>query len=160
MGAVGNGIEEMIDNLELQQGEETARNDWCTDEIIATEKALQKEKQNKDRCETNIKVTKGDIEKLKNEVKLLRYDQEDADIELQKGANDRRKANMDFQNTVMNQLNTGRLLKKALEVLESFYKKSKASLLREKARVERSRVFHEAAEEVTRTAGVVVNNDQ
>merc|ERR1719428_501937 len=133
----------------MQQGEDTSKKDWCDDEIILTEKKLQKERQNKDRCETNIKVTNQDIAKLKNEVKLLQYDQEDADIELQKASNDRRKANKVFQETVMNQLNTGRLLKKALEVLDGFYKKSKVSLLREKARINSNRVIQDAAEKVT-----------
>lgn len=160
MQAVGNGIGEMIDNLELQQGEEASRNDWCVDEIIATEKALQKEKQMKDRCQTKIKYNKKDMAKLREEVKQLNYNQEDADIELQKGANDRRKGNMAFQQTVMNQLSTSRLLTKALEVLNSFYKKEKASLLRERSRVERNRVFHDAAAKVTNAAGSWINGDQ
>jgi len=159
MAAVGGGIGKMIDELELQQGEETSRNDWCQDEIIATEKELQKEKQNKDRCETNIEVTKKEIADLKNEIKLLGFDQEDADIELQKAANDRRKENTLFQQTVMNQLATSRLLSKAKQVLEGFYKKSEASLLRKKARIEHNRVIHEAAEKVTTAAGAVFNNN-
>jgi hypothetical protein len=160
MAAVGNGIGDMIENLEMQQGEEASRNDWCVDEIAATEKALQKEKQMKDRCETKIKYNTKDMTKLKEEVKQLNYAQEDADIELQKGANDRRKGNMAFQETVLNQLGTSRLLTKALEVLNSFYKKSKASLLREKARVERTKDIRQAASVVSGAAGAWINGDQ
>jgi hypothetical protein len=160
MAAVGGGLQKMIDELELQQGEETSRNDWCQDEIIATEKELLKERQQKDRSESKITVNKEDLKKLKNEVKLLGFDQEDADIELQKAANDRRKANLAFQETVLNQLNTGRLLKKTMEVLDSFYKKSKASLLRERAHVESRRVIDEAAKKVANAAGAFVNGDQ
>lgn len=159
MAAVGNGIGNMIDDLELQQGEETSRHDWCNDEIIATEKALQKARQGKDRCQTKIKYNDKDLAKLRNEVKLLGYDQEDADIELQKAANDRRKSNLGFQETVMNQLNTGRLLKKALEVLESFYKKKAASLLREKAQVENDSRINQDAQQVATAAGAFVHND-
>jgi hypothetical protein len=160
MAAVGNGIGNMIDDLEMQQGEESARNDWCNDEIIATEKALQKERQNKDRCETKIKYNEKDLAKLKEEVKQLRYNQEDSDIELQKAANDRRKSNLAFQQTVMNQMNTGKLLKKALEVLEGFYKKKAALLQSEQSRVERSEFMEEDARKVRAAAGAVVNHNQ
>merc|ERR1719160_1592141 len=118
----------------MQQGEETAKYEWCQEEILAVETELAKEKINKDRCYEKIKINKKDMAKIKNEVKLLHYDQEDADIETQKAANDRRKANQAFQETVMNQKKTSELLKKALEILKSFYNPSKkASLLSQKA---------------------------
>eukprot|EP00746_Dinoflagellata_sp_MGD_P165115 gnl/MRDRNA2_/MRDRNA2_94203_c0_seq1.p1 gnl/MRDRNA2_/MRDRNA2_94203_c0~~gnl/MRDRNA2_/MRDRNA2_94203_c0_seq1.p1 ORF type:complete len:1028 (+),score=370.57 gnl/MRDRNA2_/MRDRNA2_94203_c0_seq1:126-3209(+) len=160
MAAVGNGIGNMIDDLEMQQGEETSRNDWCVDEIAATEKALQKERQNKDRCKTKIKYNEKDIAKLKNEVKLLRYDQEDADIEVQKASKDRKKANSAFQDTVLNQINTGKLLKKALEVLEGFYKKKAASLLSEKARIRNNELLNDDSREMMTAADAVVNHKQ
>merc|ERR1719240_761806 len=125
MQKVGGGIYEMVDSLELQQGEETSRVDWCQDEIANTEKKMQNEKFTQDREKSTINVNNEDLKKLKYEVKQLNYAQEDADIELQKAANDRKKANTAFQQTVMNQIGTKTLLKTALEILNSFYDKLK-----------------------------------
>merc|ERR1719262_1469147 len=40
MAAAGQGVTKMRKALEIQQGEEMARRDWCQEEIIASEKQL------------------------------------------------------------------------------------------------------------------------
>jgi len=67
----------------------------------------------------------------KLELKNLIHDLEDAQIEVQKGSNDRRKQGTQFQKTVMEQKETKMLLEGTLSVLRQFYdRKKKASLLR------------------------------
>jgi len=131
MQIVTKGVERMMSELEKQQGEETARKDWCVDEIHAVEKKI-------DINARLIADLKEHIERLeylltegKEELKQLIYDLEDARIEVQKGSNDRRKADKVFQKTVMDQKETKLLLQGTLTILKQFYdRKKKASLLR------------------------------
>merc|ERR1719159_2327555 len=112
-----------------------ARRDWCQDEIIASEKQLDNLARDKKDHEEKIKLMAVRMERLREEIKQLNYDQEDADIETQKASNDRKKACTSFQKTVMNQIGTKKLLNQAMDVLKGFYDKKKkaASLIRQSA---------------------------
>eukprot|EP00746_Dinoflagellata_sp_MGD_P164949 gnl/MRDRNA2_/MRDRNA2_93934_c0_seq1.p1 gnl/MRDRNA2_/MRDRNA2_93934_c0~~gnl/MRDRNA2_/MRDRNA2_93934_c0_seq1.p1 ORF type:complete len:959 (+),score=322.94 gnl/MRDRNA2_/MRDRNA2_93934_c0_seq1:83-2959(+) len=133
MKQVGEGIIKMRQSLEMQQGEEQARQEWCKDEIIATEKQLDIMGRRKADQEEQLERIEMEIMKLKAQVRGLTRAQMDADIELAKAGIDSKKRNQAFQKTVMDQKLTQKLLKQALKVLEAFYakKKAKASLIRQ-----------------------------
>jgi hypothetical protein len=133
MSAASQGVTKMRKALEIQQGEEMARRDWCQEEIIASEKQLDNLARDKKDHEEKIKLMAKRMERLKEEIKQMRYAQEDADIETQKAANDRKKECTAFQRTVMNHKKSKELLQMAVTVLESVYDKAgkKASLLRQ-----------------------------
>merc|ERR1719158_1114651 len=102
MGDVSQGVTKMRQALQVQQGEEQARRDWCQDEIIASEKQLDNLRRDKQDHEEKIELMAERMARLRYEIKQLNYDQEDADIETQKASNDRKKACTGFQKTVMN----------------------------------------------------------
>lgn len=157
MGKVGAGITKMKEALELQQGEENARQEWCVTEINTVEKQIDEEKRTKMDLEEKIELGEERRQRLIKEVKHLKNEQDDADVELQKSANDRRKANTAFQKTVMNQLATKRLLTKTLEILEGFYGKREkaAALLRETSHVKYN--WHRAVHDVQSTANAMTD---
>lgn len=133
MAQVKEGLVKMRQSLEMQQGEESARQEWCKDEIITTEKQLDIVSRRKADQEEQLEQIEMEIGKLQAQVRGLTRAQYDSDVELAKGGIDRKKANTVFQKTVMDQKLTQRLLKQALTVLEAFYKKKKAksSLIRQ-----------------------------
>merc|ERR1719420_2535046 len=137
MAAAGQGVTKMRTALEIQQGEEMARRDWCQEEIIASEKQLDNLVRDKKDHEEKIKLMDVRMKRLHEEIKQLRYDQEDADIETQKAGNDRKKACTSYQKTVMNHKKSKELLQMAMTVLEEVYGKlgKKAALIRQKAQV-------------------------
>merc|ERR1719274_86270 len=97
MKIIRNGVEKMKSELELQQGEETARKDWCVDEIHAVEKKIDINARLVADLNEHIERLEYLLTEGKEELKQLIYDLEDARIEVQKGSNDRRKADKVFQ---------------------------------------------------------------
>lgn len=160
MSDVGAGVRKMREALQLQQGEEAARRDWCQEEIHTSEKQLDNLKRDQYDHEEKIELMAERMKQLKLEIKNMNHDQEDADIETQKASNDRRKACTSFQRTVMNQINTKKLLGMALEVLEGFYgkKNKEASLIREKVSVGAS--FSNAVQQVRQLADTLYPTEQ
>lgn len=138
MAQVGEGVTKMKENLELQQGMEAARKNWCVDEIHRTERELDNTNRDKLDQEESIQLTKERIARLQAEIKGIMNDQEDADIELAKAGIDRKEAGTAFQKTVLDQDATKKLLGMALKVLGAFYKKKRASLIRQKVRVDKN----------------------
>lgn len=159
MKKVASGVHKMRESLELQQGEEAARKTWCVEEIHQTEKAIDNKVREKDTSETIIKNLDVRGAELKEEIKQLGYEQEDADIELAKAGIDRKKADENFQKTITTQKESKRILEMAMEVLQSFYErnKKKASLLRQSSEVQSSK-RHEA-EVVRAAAGALYGDD-
>eukprot|EP00746_Dinoflagellata_sp_MGD_P163182 gnl/MRDRNA2_/MRDRNA2_91086_c0_seq1.p1 gnl/MRDRNA2_/MRDRNA2_91086_c0~~gnl/MRDRNA2_/MRDRNA2_91086_c0_seq1.p1 ORF type:complete len:1000 (-),score=329.71 gnl/MRDRNA2_/MRDRNA2_91086_c0_seq1:52-3051(-) len=159
MAAASEGVTKMRQSLELQQGEEAARRDWCQDEIIASEKQLDNLARDKKDHEEKIQLMAERMARLRNEIKQLRYEQEDADIETQKAANDRKKECSAYQKTVMHQIASKDLLGMAMKVLESFYGKlnKKASLIRQKSSVKKD--FTEAMATMRIMGDTLFNRD-
>merc|ERR1719181_1552951 len=112
------GVKKMRASLEMQQGEEQARKTWCVEEIHQTEKAIDNKVREKETSETIIKNLDVRGAELKEEIKQLGYQQEDADIELAKAGIDRKKADTIFQKTVADQKESKRILQMAMEVLQ------------------------------------------
>jgi hypothetical protein len=138
MAQVGQGVTKMKENLEIQQGMEAARKNWCVDEIHRTERELDNTNRKKLDQEESIQLTKERIARLEAEIKQIMYEQEDADIELAKASIDRKEAGTEFQKTVLDQDASKKLLGMALKVLGAFYKKKQASLIRQKVRVDKN----------------------
>lgn len=157
MAAASEGVTKMRQSLEIQQGEEMARRDWCQDEIIASEKQLDNLARDKKDHEEKIKLMAERMKRLNNEIKQLRYNQEDADIETQKASNDRKKECTAYQKTVMHQIASKDLTKMAMKVLESFYGKrvQKAALIRQTSKVNRD--FTDAAMRIQMVGNTLFN---
>jgi hypothetical protein len=147
MKIVKAGVEKMKDELVLQQGEETARKDWCVDEIHAVEKKIDNNGRLVQDLNEHIERIKYMLTEGKEELKHLLHDLEDAQIEVQKGSDDRKKADKQFQKTVMEQKETKSLLDVTLSVLKQFYdRKKKASLLRTASTVDATKLSVVASE--------------
>jgi len=159
MGNAAEGVTKMIDSLELQQGEEAARKTWCVQEIHQTEKAIDNKNREKDTSETVLKNLDVRGAELKEEIKQLGHEQEDANIELAKAGLDRKKGDKIYQKSVADQTESKRVLKMALTVLHSFYdsKSKKASLLRQRSKVESGK--QQAFEDLKAAAGALFGGE-
>jgi len=139
-------VHQMQIDLKLQQGEETAKFDWCRNERIDLEKKNSTADRNEDRARTSLKTLNVELHEMKVELMDLVHEQEDADVELQLASSERKKDDSGFQQSTMNQITTQHVLQKALQVLQKFYKKKKvASLLSESTEGFSSRVATAAA---------------
>merc|ERR1719265_679606 len=78
MRIVRNGVEKMKLNLEEQQAEETARKDWCVDEIHAVEKKIDVNARLIQDLEEHIERIEYMLSEGKLELKNLIHDLEDA----------------------------------------------------------------------------------
>lgn len=135
MADASEGVTKMRESLELQQGEEAARKEWCVTEINTVEKQIDNTARKKKDQEEKIQLMAERMARLTAEIRGLNKQQDDANIELAKAGIDRKKANTGFQKTVANQNESKRILAMALQVLEGFYGKrqKKASLIRQKS---------------------------
>lgn len=152
MKIVKNGVQKMKDSLELQQGEETARKDWCVDEIHAVEKKIDINGRLVQDLNEHIERIKYMLTEGKLELKNLLHDLEDFQIEVQKGSNDRKKADKAFQDSVMEQKQTRMILQATMDVLKKFYDRKKASLLRTAASASTTAKLSVVASEVKSVA--------
>lgn len=124
---------QMKEDLMLQQGEETAKYDWCVNERIDLEKKNSTQDRMVDRARTSLKTLNKELHELKVERKDLMNEQADADVELQLASNGRKKDNAAYQKSTMNQIATQKVLKKALQFLQDFYKKKAAAAFLEES---------------------------
>merc|ERR1719273_1861968 len=127
---VKKAIDDMIAQLMKEKADEIKHKDFCVDEFNTNQ--LQTEKKEREKAdliakieglEMTIKSLTEAIEKLKGEIAEMQ-------VQMKRAGEDREKENKEFQTTVVDQRETQKLLKAALNVLQDFYGK-KAALLQQ-----------------------------
>merc|ERR1719487_1017654 len=111
----------MIKTLETQQADEVKKNDWCKDELQASDMKKLKTEDHKSDVEAKIGSLESLIKTLSDEIEAAKAAIDENQVNLQRASEDRKAENMDFQKVVADQTVTIAVLEKALDKLANFY---------------------------------------
>jgi chromosome segregation ATPase len=118
---VKKAIDDMIAQLKTQQADEVKKSDWCKAEFRSNEMSQMKATSTKGGLEAKIGDLESNLEKLTDELVAAKKEIAQLQLDLQRGTETRKQANMDFQRSVADQRATQEILKKALDKLAKFY---------------------------------------
>jgi len=128
MHMVAGGFDEVIANIDKmraalkeEQAEEVKQKDYCVSEFNQNEKQTAEKMSMKEDLETKIADDTTMIEKLTEEISVLKAEIADSKKEMMKASQLREGENHEFQVTITDQRATQAILKKALDRLKSFY---------------------------------------
>merc|ERR1719387_1006736 len=128
MGMRLHGFDEVIANIDKmraalkeEQAEEVKQKDYCVSEFNQNEKQTAEKMSLKEDLETKIADDTTMIEKLTEEISVLKAEIADSKKEMMKASQLREGENHEFQVTITDQRATQAILKKALDRLKSFY---------------------------------------
>jgi len=114
-------IDKMIATLKVQQADEVKKNDWCKAELQENEMTTMKTKDLEADLEAKIGSLESTIKTLSEEIEKAHLDISNLNLQLQRGSENRKKENLDFQKVVADQMVTAEILAKALDKLAKFY---------------------------------------
>merc|ERR1719162_2444035 len=114
-------IEKMIATLKTQQADEVKKNDWCKAELQENDMTTAKTTDLKADLEAKAGELETTIKRLSEEIEKAHLDISNLQLELQRGSENRKKENLDFQRVVADQVATAEILAKALDKLATFY---------------------------------------
>merc|ERR1719387_1209844 len=128
MGMRLHGFDEVIANIDKmraalkeEQAEEVKQKDYCVSEFNQNEKQTAEKMSLKEDLETKIADDTTMIEKLTEEISVLKAEIAESKKEMMKASQLREGENHEFQVTITDQRATQAILKKALDRLKSFY---------------------------------------
>jgi len=130
---VKEAIDTMVAELQQENADEIKHRDFCIDELNQNEKSTQKKVMEKASLEATLGDLKMTVEELKTSIETLKSEISEMQVQLKRAGEDRAAEHKDFQGTVADQVETQKLLNKALAVLKSVYAKKGATLAQEKA---------------------------
>merc|ERR1719191_2508874 len=107
--------------LKEEQAEEVKQKDYCVSEFNQNEKQTAEKMSLKEDLETKIADDTTMIEKLTEEISVLKAEIAESKKEMMKASQLREGENHEFQVTITDQRATQAILKKALDRLKSFY---------------------------------------
>merc|ERR1719162_2035096 len=114
-------IDKMIATLKTQSADEVKKNDWCKAELQENEMQTARTTDLKADLEAKAGQLEATIKTLSEEIEKAHLDISTAHTELQRGSENRKKENLDFQRVVADQVATAEILAKALDNLATFY---------------------------------------
>jgi len=129
---VKKAIGDMIARLQEQQKDEVKKRDFCVAEFHKNELQTQSKEDEKADTLGRIEHLETTIGKLAADIKVIKAEIEEMQLQEEKAGKNRDHESTDFQQTVADQQATQKLLAAALKVLEEFYHK-KAALLQQEA---------------------------
>lgn len=116
-------IDAMLKELKQQQADEVKHKDFCIEELNQNEMQTEDTEDDKKATETHLEKLKLLVETVDEEIAASKAAVDNALVELKKAAENRAKENVDFKTTIQDQVATQKILGKALEKLQAFYKK-------------------------------------
>lgn len=119
----------MLAELKTQQSNEVEQFDLCKKNIDETEDAIKVENNNKDDLEESNTDQTNTLATLADEIKTLKQEVADQEVQLKKGGLDRKAENELYQQAVADQRATVTILNMALDRMKKFYAASAASAL-------------------------------
>jgi DNA repair exonuclease SbcCD ATPase subunit len=128
-------MDKMVADLKEQQAAEVNQKAYCEKEFDQNEKSTYKKTEEKEDLEAEIESLGKLVEKLTEETKAANEEKAATELAIKKASQNREVENTEFQTTVADQRATQAILKKALDKLKQFYKKS-ASLLQKDTKVQ------------------------
>jgi len=123
MDRVKKAIDDMVTQLQVEKADEIKHRDWCVESLNTNELDTQKSEKTKEALEVSIADLESNINTLSTEIETFRNEINELQVQLKRAGEDREKENKDFQQTVVDQRETQKLLQQALNVLKSFYDK-------------------------------------
>jgi hypothetical protein len=129
---VKKAIDDMIAQMLKEKEDEIKHKDFCTDEFNANQLQTEKKDREKQDLIAKIEGLQSAIKALAEAIQTLKAEIAEMQVQLKRAGEDREKQNKEFQMTVADQRETQKLLKAALNVLQDFYDKAKASALVQK----------------------------
>jgi len=111
----------MIATLTKEQADEVKHKDFCNDELNTNQLQTEKKEREKVELEATIEDLKAEIATLTKEIKQLKADIAENQLQMKRAGEDREIENKDFQLIVADQRATIKLLTGALHALQSFY---------------------------------------
>lgn len=123
MAAVKKQIDAMVVELKKTQKEEDDKKEYCRTEIRQNEVDTRTQTKGKADTEQKMEDLKQTSTTLTEEIKALKAQVLDTQVEMKKAGEVREAESKEFQVTVSDQRATQVILKKALEKLKSFYEK-------------------------------------
>jgi len=128
---VKKAIDDMIAQLLVEKADEIKHKDFCTAEFNTNELKTEKEERAKAAAIASIDELEVNIKTLTEELKTLKAEVAEMQVQMKRASENREKENKDFQLTIADQRATQGLLVKALKVLEGWYKKEAAALVQQ-----------------------------
>merc|ERR1719214_439549 len=128
---VKKSIQDMVDKLLKEKGDEIKHKDFCVEELNSNEQDTDNKERDKADLEAKIDDLSMQIDTLAKEIEVLKGDVAELQVQMKRAGEDREKQNKEFQVTVADQRATQKLLAAALNILKGFYEK--AALLQKKA---------------------------
>jgi hypothetical protein len=121
MAAVKTQIDAMVVELKKTQKEEDEKKEYCRTELRQNEVDTRKQKKGKEDTEMKMQDLEQSATTLAEEIKALKAEVLNAQVEMKKAGEVREAENKEFQTTVSDQRATQVILNKALEKLKSHY---------------------------------------
>jgi chromosome segregation ATPase len=118
---VKKAIDDMVSMLEMQQGDEVKKSDWCKAELQENEMATARTTDEKGALEAKIADLESSMKSLQDGIADGHKQIAQLQLELQRATEDRKIENHDFQKTVADQTTTIEVLHKALDKLAKYY---------------------------------------
>merc|ERR1719356_1255993 len=118
----------MVAQLLKEKEDEIKHKDFCVDEFNTNQLQTEKKEREKKDLIAKIEDLELTIKTLDDEIKKLKSEIAEMQVQMKRAGEDREKENKEFQTTVADQRATQKLLKAALTVLQDFYGK-KAALI-------------------------------
>merc|ERR1719305_626865 len=129
---VKKAIDDMIAELMKQKKDEIKHRDYCIENLNSNEANTERKDREKKDVLSLIDDLTATIETLTKEIATLKSEISEMQLQMKHAGEDRELENKDFQTTVADQRATQNLLKSALDVLKSVYKKA-AALIQKQA---------------------------
>jgi chromosome segregation ATPase len=121
-------MDKMVEELKKQQEEEVKKNEACKTEIDTNEDETLAKKHEIEDLESTISDLEGTLATLSEGLESAKQQVADSKVSLKRAGEDRKAANIEFQQVVADQRATINILNKALARLKSFYAKKEALL--------------------------------
>lgn len=129
-------MDKMVAELKKQQEEEVKKNEACKTDIDTNEDETLAKKHEVEDLESTISDLEGTLATLKEGLDSAKQQVADSQVSLKRSGEDRKAANLEFQQVVADQRATVNILNKALARLKSFYAKKEALLQLKRKRQE------------------------
>merc|ERR1719510_1305853 len=129
---VKKAIDDMVAQLLKEKEDEIKHKDFCVDEFNTNQLQTEKKEREKKDLIAKIEDLELTIKTLDDEIKKLKSEIAEMQVQMKRAGEDREKENKEFQTTVADQRATQKLLKAALTVLQDFYGKKAAFMQQHK----------------------------
>jgi len=129
---VKKAIDDMVAQLLKEKEDEIKHEDFCVDEFNTNQLQTEKKEREKKDLIAKIEDLELTIKTLDDEIKKLKSEIAEMQVQMKRAGEDREKENKEFQTTVADQRATQKLLKAALTVLQDFYGKKAAFMQQHK----------------------------